>query len=478
MKKFIFFLMLILTITLCKTTNVYASTVNFYEGEYIDGIYMNKRANGSNTIYYQKARFFRQSGTNDFAYCIEPFNFFNESAQYQSTINPSSLSAYQKTRISMIAHFGYGYGSHTDSKWYAITQFMIWQTADPNGDFYFTEGLNGTRVQKFTSEMNEINSLINNYQISPSIINKEYDLVEGESLNITDTNNILNSYSSSNSLFKISNNKLISDELKEGSYDIKLTRSSRVHNRPIIFYQASNSQDLVETGDIDSKSYNLKVNVIKTSVEITKIDSDTKTTKPSGDAELKGAIYGLYDTDMNKLKEISIDNNSIGFIENISFGKYYLKEIKAGIGYNLDDKTYEVNISKNDPNIKLTLENKVIKAKVAINKSYEGNNAEGNVVFNIYNKSNKLITTITTDNSGYAEVILPYGRYKVKQLNSKDGYYKVEDFFIDVLSSDNLIYNLTDYKIKVPNTRSNNSFLDKLIKIIMLICLRKFVTVS
>ena len=35
----------------------------------------------------------------------------------------------KKTKISMIAHFGYGYKNHTDVKWYAITQFMIWQAA-------------------------------------------------------------------------------------------------------------------------------------------------------------------------------------------------------------------------------------------------------------------------------------------------------------------------------------------------------------
>ena len=105
MKQIIFFLMILIVIAVCSNTNVYASNANFYEGEYIDGIYMNKRANGSNTIYYQKARFFRQSGTNAFAYCIEPFNFFNESSTYTSTLTPSNLSAYQKTRISMIAHF-------------------------------------------------------------------------------------------------------------------------------------------------------------------------------------------------------------------------------------------------------------------------------------------------------------------------------------------------------------------------------------
>ena len=436
---------------------------------------MNKRAKGSNTIYYQKARFFRQSGTNDFAYCIEPFNFFNETSTYQSTINPSNLTAYQKTRISMIAHFGYGYGNHTSTKWYAITQFMIWQTADPNGDFYFTDSLNGNRIEKFTSEMNEINNLINNYQTTPSIANKEYDLVEGEKLNVNDTNNVLNAYSSSNSKFKIENNKLVSGALTEGEYEITLTRNSKVHNRPIIFYQSSNSQNLVETGDVDSKSYKLKVNVVKTSLKITKIDSDTKTTKASGDAKLEGAIYELYDSNMEKLKEITIDNNKIGYLENLSFGKYYLKEIKPGIGYTLNDEIHEINISKDNKDIELTLENKVIKAKIVINKSYEGssNKKESNVTFNIYNKNNKLVKTITTNSSGYAEVILPYGKYKVKQLNSKDGYYKVEDFLIDITSSDKQIYNLTDYKIKVPNT-SSNSIIYNILEFICLLCIKRY----
>ena len=466
---------MLVVIAVSNTTNVYASTVNFYEGEYIDGIYMNKRAKGSNTIYYQKARFFRQSGTNDFAYCIEPFNFFNETSTYQSTITPSNLTAYQKNRISMIAHFGYGYGNHTSTKWYAITQFMIWQAADPNGDFYFTDSLNGNRIEKFTSEINEINNLINNYQTSPSIIDKEYDLVEGESLNITDSNGVLNSYSSSNEKFKIANNKLTSDALDAGEYEIVLSRNSKVHNRPIIFYQSSNSQNLVETGDVDSKNYKLKVNVIKTSLKITKIDSDTKTTKASGDAKLEGAIYELYNSNMEKLKEITIDNNKIGFLENLSFGKYYIKEIKPGIGYTLNDEIHEINISKNTPDIELTLENKVIQAKIVINKNYEGtpNMKESNVTFNIYNKNNKLVKTITTNKSGYAEVILPYGKYKVKQLNSKDGYYKVEDFIIDITAPDKQIYNLTDYKIKVPNTKHNNIFY-KILEFIYLLCIKKY----
>ena len=130
MKKILIILLLIVGITYTSCLTTYAQTTNFYEGEYIEGIWMNKYNPSNNTIYYQKARFFRQTNTNEFAYCIEPFSFFNETSQYESTINPYNLSSEQLNRISQIAHFGYNYKNHNDPKWYAITQFMIWQVSD------------------------------------------------------------------------------------------------------------------------------------------------------------------------------------------------------------------------------------------------------------------------------------------------------------------------------------------------------------
>ena len=78
---------------------------------------------------------------------------FNENSRYNSTTNPYNLSESQIDRISKIAHFGYGYGTHTDPAWYAITQFMIWQTSS-NGDYYFTDSINGNRITIFQPEMN------------------------------------------------------------------------------------------------------------------------------------------------------------------------------------------------------------------------------------------------------------------------------------------------------------------------------------
>jgi len=480
MKKIVAFLIIILGITLIPNINAYATSKNFYEGEYIRGIWMNKQKNG--TIYYQTARFFRQVGTNNFAYCIEPFEMFNENSTYIPTITPSNLNDYQKQRISLIAFFGYGYKNHTDLKWYAITQMMIWKESDPTGTYYFTNKLNGTRIDIYQQEMNEINTLINEYLTTPSLSNKEYNIVENEELNIIDTNSVLNQYQFlNNNNISITNNTLNIKNLKEGTYQINLSRKETIYNRPLIFYESYNSQNLVETENIEN-NISLKINVKKTSLNITKIDSDNKTTIPSGEGILYGAVYNLFDKDMKKIAELTIDKNMKATIENLKYGKYYLKEKKAGIGYELDNKIYEFNLTENNNTVKLILENTIIKKKIEINKVYgEPNNTTGekDIFFNIYDKNNILVQTITTNKEGYTEAILPYGNYTIKQVNSTPGYELSNDLSISVKDNKKETYKLYDYKIKVPNTKVNDkSIYYMIIPLILLVLLNLIVYVK
>ena len=472
MKKIGTFLILILCITIIPSINVNAISKNFYEGEYIKGIWMNKQKNG--TIYYQTARFFRQVETNNFAYCIEPFEMFNENSTYTPTLTPSNLNNYQKQRISLIAYFGYGYKHHTDLKWYAITQMMIWKESDPTGNYYFTNKLNGDKIDIYQQEMNEINSLINNYLILPSISNNEYNIVENEEINIIDTNNTLNQYQiQNNNNLTIINNTLNIKNLKEGNYEINLTKKESIYNRPLIFYESYNSQNLVETGDIEN-NISLKINVKKTALNITKIDSDNKTTISSGEGVLSGAIYNLFDKDMNKIGELTIDKNMKSKIENLKYGKYYLKEKIAGTGYELDNKTYEFELNEKINIINLTLENTIIKKKIEIHKVYgEPNNTKGesNISFNIYDKNYTIVKTITTNNEGFAEIELPYGNYTIKQVNTTEGYELSNDLEIKVKDNKKETYKLYDYKIKVPDTVTNNKNIYYMIQTLIILIL-------
>lgn len=459
MKKIIVFLITIIGIFTFSISNVNAAgEFSFYEGDYIQGIWITKEKGG--TKYYQKARFFRLKNYNLFSYCIEPYTMFNENSTYTRSLNATNLSQQQMKRISLIAYFGYTYGSHYDPKWYAITQYMIWKEADYSGDVYFTDGLNGNRITAYTNEINEINTLINNYLTVPSIANAEVSIVEGQSITMTDTNNVLSHYKSDNPNVTIMGNNLTINNLEEGIHTINLVRDSKRTTSIPFFYHSDTSQDMTTLGDVDDIEISLKVNVDKTSVAITKIDSDSKTTSPSGEASLSGAIYQIYDRNMNEIEKLEIDDDMKANIENLDYGKYYIKEISAGEGYLLDENIYEFEITHDNKNIILELENKVIKKEIIIHKTYgdgiNGNN-EKDISFDIYDKNDNLINTITTDNNGYAKVILPFGVYTFKQKNTTDGYNYADDFTIDITNEDTEEINLYDYKIKVPNTGKNSS---------------------
>jgi len=341
MHKIKFFLILLIALMIVPSLSVKAATTSFYEGEYIQGIWMNKYNPANKTTYYQTARFFRETGSNDFAYCIQPFEFFNENTTYESTVNQAAISNVQRERVALIAHFGYGYKNHTDPKWYAITQFMIWKEADHTGEYYFTDSLNGNKITAYTSEINEINNLINNYNKLPSISGKTFDIVENNNLEIIDSNSVLNNYKTNSNLITINNNKIIMENPKEGNYEISLVREDKYYNKPHIFWKSATSQNLIETGDVDKKEIKFNINVQKTSINLTKIDADTKDMKPQGKASLDGALYNLYDENNNFIDTLEIINNT-ATIENLNYGKYYLKEEKAGVGYTIDTNTYEL----------------------------------------------------------------------------------------------------------------------------------------
>ena len=166
----------------------------------------------------------------------------------------------------------------------------------------------------------------------------------------------------------------------------------------------------MKLGNIEDEIINIEIEVVKTKLNINKIDYDTKNIYPQGEASLNNATIGIYDEKMTYIKEYLVENNQI-IIENLNFGKYYLKEIKPGIGYNLNTNIYEININKNNINQTLNIENKVIKKKIIIKKKYgELNNLnnEPNIQFKIYDKNKNMIKIIETNNKGVAEIELPY----------------------------------------------------------------------
>ena len=83
----------------------------------------------------------------------------------------------------------------------------------------------------------------------------------------------------------------------------------------------------------------------KTSLELYKTSKNPSLTQNNGNYSLKGAVYGVYRDRACKQEvgRITTDAKGYGKLSNIDIGTYYVKEIKAPPGYNLDPNVYTIN---------------------------------------------------------------------------------------------------------------------------------------
>lgn len=260
-----------------------------------------------------------------------------------------------------------------------------------------------------------------------------------------------------------------------------------------------NSQHLATLGSPYNRIAKVKYCFNELNLKIKKIDKDTGTIKSSGEASLKDTVFTLYNEKMEKIADLTLDENMEAKISSndfdLNYGKYYLKETKTGTGYLANNKIYEINFTHENPTIELTIENKVIEKEVTIKKLYGDGKlmiTEPNITFEIYDKDENLIKSITTDQNGLAKITLPYGHYKIIQINTTDGYTMIKPFtiFINDINKD-YYYTINDYKIyeepkvekkketisiEVPNTSTekNNYHLLSLILPTYLIVKKKF----
>lgn len=440
MKKILIFLIAFFALLNISPKQVHANTATFYEGEYAGKIYINKYDRQTRKTYFQRARFFRETTTNIEAYCIEPFKSFTGGLYY---LNEYKYNNNIGQRIKLLAYFGYGYQNHTDSKWYAITQLMIWQTIVNNDDIYFTDGLNGKRINIYTDEINEINNLINDYHINPQF-NMKNTVIKNKNFELIDNNNKLNNYEIiTNKNIKIESNKIIGNLNQEEEIELTLKRiNKRVYRTPLFFLN-ENSQDMFTPGDLENEQ-KVKIKVIEPEITIKKIDD-------KNELPLKGAKFQIINYENNEvLKEVETDEAGIINIKDIPLGKYKIKEIESPKGYMLNNEEKILELTEEKSKELLVIKNKIIEKEIIINKSIndgEMSEKEPGINFELY-KENKVIGTYKTDEFGSINLKLEYGEYRLHQLNTTNGYKKADDVNISVLDNKKLNINIKDEIIK------------------------------
>ena len=470
MKKIIS--LLIVLISLISFNNkVLAVTFN---GEVYEDIAISKDNLQKITFTYA-ARFY-QDGTNLISYCLEPFVILTNDGTYVEYDENNSnlhLSDEQKDRIDKLAYYGYGYGDHTDKKWVTITQMLIWRTAEPTYKFNWLDNLRNRRfIYPYEDEIAELESLVATHDKKPSFDSSTFTV--SDTVTLTDTENVLSNYKVKSTTLvdaKIEGNKLIiTSNSTNGDAEVVLVKKGNLGYVSKYYYNPD-SQNVMTRGDYGIVDIKIKGTVKKGTITIRKIDADTNTNVSQGEANLNGAIFELYDSEHNYIREFSLDKNGISTITPLDLGKYYIKEKKSGEGYILNDKEYEIDLNDNEE-VDIPISNKVVESKLIVKKLYGSksdldNNKmkpEKDIVFEIYNNKNEKIHELKTDEYGTFEVLLPYGTYTLKQKTTTENYEKVEDQVIKIGEEQVVEINLVlnDVKVPVPNANIEDSILKRI----------------
>ncbi|MDZ5478880.1 SpaA isopeptide-forming pilin-related protein [Bacillus thuringiensis] len=159
-------------------------------------------------------------------------------------------------------------------------------------------------------------------------------------------------------------------------------------------------------------------------VEITKVDKENK------DA-LADAVFEIQDAAGQVVAKITTDKKGQAQVTNLSVGTYKLVEVKAPKGYKqlVDPITFQIEKGMTK-SLALTVENEMLdKGNVEVTKvDKDSQKALEGVVFEVQDEQGKIVTEITTDKEGKANVSdLSVGKYKLVETKSLPGYKKLTE---------------------------------------------------
>ena len=454
----------------CLLWDAHVKAESIYAAEYVGQVYIKKEKAGVKK--YLRSQYMRRGSDGQFMYCLDPWINILDNNNYNVLLadqySEIKLSKEVVDKLRLIAYYGYGYPGHEDENWYTITQMLIWKTVDPEADFYYTDRLNGNRVEKFTQETQELENLVARHYTLPSFAQKTIESSIKRELVLEDKNGVLKNFlliDNNDLVVDIKDNKLFLQSDEELTAVFKLKNTANLYGKDTLFYICENSQDAMVVGNYQPIETYFKVYFKSGSISLRKLDSESKDNQVNLPYSLENAVYELYDENGNYIDRIITDKKGMASISNLPLGKYTLKEKKASYGYLVDPKTYDIELTIENCNQTIDLFEEKIKKELIINKFYLDNQiyAEANVEFAIYDMNNTLIDTVITDENGKATISLELGKYMVKQLSTKEGYEKVDDFMIEVtLKQDKIIKNLYDNKsptitVEVPDTYADSN---------------------
>ncbi len=444
---------------LCSIFVTHVKAEGARAGGYVGKVYLRKEKSDGKKEYL-RAQWIYRTPDDHFVYCVEPWEKLNDGGGYELSdgINYGSLTKEKLDRIKLLAYYGYGYEGHEDEKWYTITQMLIWQTADPDSRFVYTDTLNGNEISMFVDETAELERLVTEHSVLPSFANQTFSTSINKDLILTDENNVLNLFhveNKDNMIKSINGNQIIVNGNSKNDVTFTMTKSTNKYDTYCLLYISYN-QDVLATGNFDDLVTSFTVKFKSGKITLTKKAKEVIENKGF---TIEGAVYNVYDEENQLVGTITTDASGQGSLDNLPYGTYKIVETKASYGYKVDEEEYYVTINDEAQIGDLTVYEEIDRKELEISKEYldavtNKTHPEPDIYYDIYDASNnQLIASIKTNAEGKASIKLIYGTYIIRQRNSRSGYIIGDDFTltIDADTPEKLEQHIINYPTDEPD---------------------------
>lgn len=250
--------------------------------------------------------------------------------------------------------------------------------------------------------------------------------------------------------------KLIGNAKKEGN--VKVNISTTATGTAALMFIPTADPDTVQTvtslfGGLDPVApgvaeANFKYRPTKPVPD--KLDTITQSNKPSGDAKLDGTKLALYRAVTNeKIAEAIVTDGKVDF-PSVPLGKYYVKEISAGVGYTLSTDTYNMIFDQEKETYTVEVFNMPVRSEVNIKKFAQPGEDDpdgelkplAGAEFTLELKADtaqKYVCVTDKDGNGNFGKI-PFGKYTLKETKTPEGFITIADKDVEITTDGQTIH--------------------------------------
>ncbi len=282
----------------------------------------------------------------EIAFCLDSMKVAYVGTNTSVSASSLGLTSNDMQKLSLIAWYGYRSKSNPTNTDYFLTQNLIWEYLGTPSNF--TANSTYPTKASMRTKLDAIMSKVNNYFVKPSFNNKTYNMVYGETLELTDTNKVLSELSMKSvtgaTVTKKDNTLKITPDKTASQIKITFHRgltSSQTKTNFIVKSGTSQPVSPLYTGS-DPYSASITINVTQLgNLQLAKKD-------PNGKLIPNTTFKLSYNKDMsNPIGTYTTKENGLVIVEGIKSGKVYIQEVSVPSYLKLDQTIIEKNITAN-----------------------------------------------------------------------------------------------------------------------------------